>query len=310
VFDPVYGRVSAPAQGSVLPVSLTTEHLDAYGASLQDKVDFGPWSVVAGVRLDHQHFLYGTTGTSAIHESRWSPKAALLNRLSATDTVYANVSTGTSPNQVASATNQSLPSRRSTQTELGWKSLWRSGRLTSDIAVYRLDQTNLISADQTTSNNNFDFTVGGSARSQGFEAALTGNITEHLNIAATYAYTDAAYKQNAVYGGHRLPDVARHVASLWGQYAWDGAWRTGAGLYLQSRRYADEANTTTLPGYTRLDLVQSYTVKLAGTQSLELQLALRNVFDKNYDVSSHLHVTRWITPGQGRNGFVSAVYRF
>lgn len=65
-----------------------------------------------------------------------------------------------------------------------------------------------------------------------------------------------------------------------------------------------------MPGYTRLDLVQSYTVKLAGTQSLELQLALRNVFDKNYDVSSHLHVTRWITPGQGRNGFVSAVYRF
>lgn len=310
VFDPVYGRVTTPAPGAVLSTSLTTENLEAVGGSLQDQVDFGAWSVVAGLRFVHQKFLYGAVGTQPVAESRWSPKLALLYRLGSSDTVYANVTTGTSPNQVSSSTSQSLPSRRSAQTELGWKSLWRDGRLISDVAVYRLDQTNMISSDLSTPANNFDFTVDGAARSQGLEASLTGVLTRQLDVAATYAYTDAAYRQNAVYADKRVPNVARHTVSLWGQYHWDDAWKTGAGVYLQSRRFADEANTTVLPGYARVDLVQSWLKPLGNGQSVELQLALRNLFDKDYDVSSHLHVSRWITPGQGRNVALSGSYRF
>jgi iron complex outermembrane receptor protein len=43
---------------------------------------------------------------------------------------------------------------------------------------------------------------------------------------------------------------------------------------------------------------------------VELQLAVRNLLDKDYYVSSHLHVSRWITPGQGRSFVLSATYRF
>ena len=310
VFNPVYGRVTAPADGANLPVSLTTEDLEAIGASLQDKVDFGTWSVVAGVRFDHQHFRYGAAAVSAVHETKWSPKLAVLKRLGDADTVYAHYSAGTSPNQVSSATNQSLPSRLSEQFELGWKSLWLGGRLSSDVALYRLKQKNMISADQSTPTNNFDFTVSGAARSQGLEAALTGAINERISVAATYAYTDARYQENAVYGSNQVPNVARHAASLWGNYAWREGWRSSAGIYAQGRRSADEANTVVLPGYALLDLVQAWAMKLGGSQSIELQLTLRNALDKNYYVSSHLHVARWITPAQGRNGQLSATYRF
>ena len=85
---------------------------------------------------------------------------------------------------------------------------------------------------------------------------------------------------------------------------------SGANVYLQSRRFADEANTTVLPGYARLDLVQSWQTPLGGDRSIELQLALRNVFDREYYVSSHLHVSRWIAPGQGRNVLVTGTFRF
>ncbi|MBU1358586.1 MAG: TonB-dependent siderophore receptor [Gammaproteobacteria bacterium] len=310
VFYPVYGRVTAPVSAALLPRSLTTENLESTAISLQDQVDFGAWSLVAGTRFTQQKFLYGTAGTQPVDESRWSPKLALLRRLSDTGTVYANVSTGTSPNQVSSSSNQSLPSRRSAQAELGWKAAWNQGNLVSDVAIYRLNQTNMIAADQSTPLNNFDFTVTGSARSQGLEASLTGTLTERIDLAASYAYTDAKYENNPVYGGMTVPNVARHTLSLWGRYAWTPEWKTGAGVYVQSRRYADEANTTTLPGYARFDLVQSWTKKLDNGQSIELQVALRNLFDKEYFVSSHLHVNRWITPGQGRNVQVSGTYRF
>ena len=43
---------------------------------------------------------------------------------------------------------------------------------------------------------------------------------------------------------------------------------------------------------------------------MELQLALRNLTDKAYYVSSHLHVARWVTPAQGRSVQLSALYSF
>lgn len=308
VYDPVYGRVTAPPAGTVLARTLTTQDLEAAAALLQDRFDWGPWTVVAGVRVDRQRFRYGTAGVVAVTETRWSPKLALLRRLGSDDTVYANLSSGTSPNQVVSSSNQSLPSRRSAQAELGWKSSWQGGRLNSELAVYRLEQSNMISSDLATPAA-FDFTVAGKARSQGLEASLTGRASERLELSANYAYTAARYGDNAVYGGRQVPNVARQVLNLWGRYAWGQGSRTGAGWSVQGRRFADEANTTVLPGYARLDLVQDWTLPLGG-QALALQLAVRNVFDKAYFASSHLHVSRWITPGQGRNVSLTALYRF
>lgn len=310
VFNPVYGLVTAPADPQALPVSLTTQNLYAFGASLQDLVKLGDWTLVAGARLDRQNFRYGAAAVRAVQESRWSPKVAVLRRLGTADTVYANVATGTSPNQVASSSNQSLPSRRSSQAELGWKAQWQGGRLSSDLAVYRLKQTNMISSDLSTPANPFDFNLAGEATSKGLEASLGGPIGENLVLNASYAYTDATYGYNASYGGKRVPNVARHALTLWGQLDWGHGWKTGANVAAQSWRYADEANTTVLPGYARVDLLQSWGTRLQGGQRLELQLAVRNVFDKAYYVSSHLHVARWVTPGQGRNLSASARYEF
>jgi iron complex outermembrane receptor protein len=310
VYAPIYGLVTPPPAGATLARSLTTQDLKAVSASAQDQIDIGAWSAIAGVRYTDQDFVYGAAGVRPVKESRWSPKFGLLYRPSGRQTLYANVASGTSPNQVASSSNQSLPSRKATQAELGWKSLWLNDALACDVALYHLKQTNMISADQSTPLNNFDFTVGGSARSQGVESSLTGFVGEHLNLAATYAYTDAVYLQNSVYGGKRVPNVARQTLTLWGQYRWDDAWKTGAGLYVQGERFADEANTTTLPGYGRVDLTQTWTRRLAQGGAVEVQLALRNAFDQRYFVSSHLHVSRWIMPGEGRNVNLTATYRF
>jgi iron complex outermembrane receptor protein len=116
--------------------------------------------------------------------------------------------------------------------------------------------------------------------------------------------------QNAVYGGKRVPNVARQALTLWGQYRWNGGWKSGAGWYLQGARFADEANSTTLPGYGRVDLTHTWQHKISPGQSLEVQIAVRNAFDQQYYVSSHLHVSRWITPAQGRNLGVTGSYRF
>lgn len=314
VFDPVYGQVAPPPVGTPLRSSLTTQDLDSVAASLQDQVDIGDWVLTGGLRHTRQKFVYGAAGTQAADESGWSPKFGVLRRLSDSDSVYANYTRGMAPNQVPSSSGQSLPSRHSRQVELGWKSLWRGGQLASEVALYQLDQRNMISTDDSTPLNSFDFTVDGSGRSRGLESSLTGNLTGRLSVRAAYAWTQARVLANSLLAGKAVPNVAAHSASLWGQYRWPDAgglqWTTGAGLYAQGKRFADRANTVTLPGYARLDLTQTWEKQLGQARSLEVQLALRNALDKAYFVSSHLHVARWVTPAQGRNLMLSAMYRF
>ncbi|WP_323144378.1 TonB-dependent receptor [Massilia phyllosphaerae] len=310
IFVPIYGRVIAPSANAILGRSLTVEELTTRSASLQDQVDLGTWSLVGGLRYANQQFLYGLRSSQPVYEDNWSPKLGLLYRLHSDSTIYGNVATGVSPNQVASSSNQSLPSRQAVQAEVGWKSSWLNSALSSDVSVYQLRQTNMISSDQSTPGNIFDFTVDGSARSNGVEAAVYGKLKNDIEISLAYAYVNARYLSNATYGGNRVPNVAHQTLTLWGQYHWSEHWKTSVGLYAQGARYADQANTSVLPGYARFDLTQTWTQRIPGLGAVEVQLALRNALDQRYFVSSHLHVTQWIMPAQERNASLTLSYRF
>lgn len=310
IFAPIFGRVIVPATNAILASSLTVEDLTARAASLQDRVDVGVWSLVGGARYTNQHFLYGVTGVRQVYEENWSPKLGLLYRLRPDSVIYGNLATGLSPNQVASSSNQSLPSRKATQVEAGWKSSWCNSALDSDVSIYQLRQTNMISSDQSTPANIFDFAVDGSARSNGIETAIHGKFASNVDISLAYAYVNAYYLSNFTYGGNRVPNVAHQTLSLWGQYHWGKHWKTSAGLYAQGARYADQANKSVLPGYARLDLTQTWLQTMPSLGTVEVQLALRNALDQRYFVSSHLHVTQWITPSEERNASLTLLYRF
>jgi len=54
----------------------------------------------------------------------------------------------------------------------------------------------------------------------------------------------------------------------------------------------------------------TWALQLPAARGLELQLAVRNLADRDYYVSSHLHVSRWITPARGRNASAALRYKF
>lgn len=178
IFLPVYGLVTAPPQGSLLQRTLTTQDLKAKAASLQDQVDIGKWSLVGGLRYTDQDFRYGTAGVQPVREENWSPKLGILYQPGTQETIYGSFAKGLAPNQIASSSNQSLPSRRSSQAELGWKSLWLSGSLSSDIALYELKQTNMISANQDTPAHKFDLRL---TAARGLEASKPRQAAKSAN---------------------------------------------------------------------------------------------------------------------------------
>lgn len=305
VYNPVYGLVTQPG---TINTTLTTENLESTSLSLQDSLDWQDWTLVAGLQYMKQRFFYGSVGSS-IDENKLSPKLALLRHLTPTQTMYASYSTGTSPNQAASATGQSLASRTARQVELGWKSAWFDNQLNTDLALFWLTQNNMLADDPSTLSI-YDKKLSGQGRSKGVEFTLAGQLSRQWSVVSAYAYTNSHFAGASEFAGKTIPNVAAHTLSLFAHYDWDDQWRSGVGLYAQGRRYADEANTTIMPGYGRIDATQTYRIKLATDRSFELQLSLRNLLNKEYYAASHLHVTRYILPGESRSLMLTGTYRF
>lgn len=110
--------------------------------------------------------------------------------------------------------------------EIGYKGLVGE-RLSVSTALYYIDWTDLQVAT-TTANGSLPITGNGSAAvSQGFELQGSWLITDNLDLALTYAYTDAELTEDApglvgpfdVYAGARLPGHAQHQGSLNLNYA-------------------------------------------------------------------------------------------
>ncbi len=301
IYNPVFGLTTAPTGD--LASSLTIQDSEAFLLSVQDRIEIGKFNLVIGAQFVDETSVHGTVDTIPSDESRISPKLGLTYALLPNQTLFASYTTGTSPQYVATATNESVPMRRSEQIEAGWKGEFLNGGLQAELVAFRLDQERTLTPDPVVSRT---FLVNGGMRSQGVEAAVSGAATDRLTLGLAYAYTDTEFRENSLFPGSQTPNVPYHSGNIWAQMEWDQHWRTSVNVYAQGDRYADLANTTVMPGYITTDLSQAYAFELAGHE-VEFQLNIKNLFDEEYYSGSHLHVSRYIMPGQPRT--VSASLR-
>ena len=81
--------------------------------------------------------------------------------------------------------------------------------------------------------------------------------------------------------------------------------RAGAGLAYVSERFANPGNTVVLPGFTTLDAMMG-----GRLGQFDLQLNLRNLFDRRYIVSGHGTAPNLNMPGAPRSAQLTARYAF
>lgn len=302
VYNPVFGLTTAPT-GS-LAESLTEQDSETMILSLQDRVEVGRFNVLLGLQFVSDDSYYGEPGTMPAVEDRFSPKAGITYALTENQTIYTSYTTGTSPQYVATATNESVPMRLSEQVEAGWKGVFGNHDLVTEFSIYRIKQDRTITPDDTLFGR---FSVNGEAQSTGFEASAHGNLTQRISIGFSYAYTDAEFLEGSLNPGSRTPNVPYNSGNIFADFNWKDNWYTSLNLYAQGARYADLANTATLPGYMSVDLSQGYQMDING-KPLEIRLNIRNLMDKEYYSGSHLHVSRYIMPAEGRNISASIMY--
>jgi catecholate siderophore receptor len=117
----------------------------------------------------------------------------------------------------------------------------------------------------------------------GFEAELTGFLTDRWFVSAGYTYLDSAQVNQFGVEGLRPRELPEHMFSIWNQYAVNDRLGVGLGLVFQDQSFADNGNSAILPSYTRVDAAVFYKL----SDSYRLQLNVENLFDTDYYPYSH-----------------------
>jgi len=295
------------------------------GTYVQDLISLtAKFKVLAGLRWSTQHTsqtnidsiqknksITGAAGTR--NDQAFSPKVALIYQPITTTSIYVDysnnfmVNSGTDVN-----TRQGLAPSLVDQYEAGIKNELFDGKLSANVSIYRIVNSNLAvlspyGYDGVTPNT--DATLkkfSGQTTSDGLEIDLTGHLTNNLYFITGYAYNHAYFSNTTGLKGSNLegePLVINpsHTANASLFYTIDkGKLRgvkLGASSFYTGFRYAGYNNTVQqaqaynrlLPvgGFATLDLSAGYTYK-----KLSLLSSITNVTNTmNYLVHDNYSVT-------------------
>jgi iron complex outermembrane receptor protein len=218
-----------------------------------------------------------------------SPQMAVAYRLRPEHTLYATVGRGFKAGGFNSAAPPGRDAYGEEQTwhlESGLKTLWASGRVTANAAVFHIDwqDLQLNVPDPAVPAQFFISNVGG-ATSKGVELELAARAGPGFDVFGAFGYTKARFGAGSVSGprsieGNRLPNTPDHTVSVGGQYSR----RVGSAIALArldvvrmgSFQY-DDANSLGQDAYTLVHLRGGYQARrwLA-------EVFVRNAFDTAY----------------------------
>lgn len=313
IFNPVYGRFPLPATA---PLASRVETQGASGLYFQDQIALNDrLEVRVGARYDRyeQEFNNRTASLiTALDVDRVSPQVGIVFDATGSITLYAAYGENFRPLSGSDFLGRAFEPNVSRSLEAGVKFLLAEGRLRGTVSAFSLSQENILTADPL----NAGFSIAaGEAGSQGLEVDLEGEIADGLNIWLSYAYVDAAMKNDvldrsfslAIRAGDRLINVPEHTVSVLASKEFmlrDRAARIGVGALYVSERLGEVATTFELPGYTTLRLFGSYAL----SDNIELAAEVNNLTDDEYYTNSYSHL--WVAPGAPRNASLTLRYRY
>ncbi len=219
---------------------------------------------------------------------------------------YATSTEGVSNLLTLNASQQQWQLTTAKQSEVGIKQQFLDDRGEWTLAAYHIVKNNLLSSDPA--NPTVQQQIGQQS-SDGIEATLELSLPYAVQLSANAAWVRAEYDEFASgsqsYRGNTPVDVPRRSANLWLRKDFAERFTAGAGARYVDSRYADNANTSTVPSYTVVDATFDWHLQA----DLTLGLQVNNLFDRQYATTVSNNGAQWYL-GEPRSFFVTADYRF
>lgn len=281
----------------------TTHMKSLYAATRISLAD--PLHLIVGARYTNWRI---DTLTYSMEQNHTTPYAGLVYDIDDNWSTYASYTSIFQPQNKRDSSGKYLSPITGNNYELGLKSDWMNSRLTTTLAVFRIEQDNVAQstgAPIAGSNGDTAYKAMDGTVSKGVEFEVNGAITDNWQM--TFGATRYVAEDNE--GNAVNPNLPRTTVKLFTRYRLPAMpeLTVGGGVNWQNRVYSD---TVTPYGtlraeqgsYALVDLFTRYQV----TKNFSVQGNLNNLFDKTYDTN----VDGSIVYGEPRNVSVTASYQF
>ena len=301
--------------GAMPTFSDSHTEVERQGLYVQDQIRFNDqWQVLAGLRYDRfdiesTNYLKKTDRTEDRQSHSTSPRLGVVWTPLENHSFYASWTKTFSPvgggligiTPGAAGNTNDLSPELTKQKEIGVKSDWMGDRLSTTLAVYELELYNRRTKDPL---NPTITLLSGLQRSRGIELTASGKLGGNWYMRGGIGLQDATVvKDNNGLEGKRINGVAKRNGSLFITWKPEMGWYAETGLTLVGQRYADNMNTTVLPGYGRWDALAGYREK-----DWDVSGALTNLTDRYYYESATSAAQ--IMPGEPRSLVMTGTYKF
>lgn len=281
----------------------TTHMKSLYAATRISLAD--PLHLIVGVRYTNWRI---DTLAYSMEQNHTTPYAGLVYDIDDNWSTYASYTSIFQPQNKRDSSGKYLSPITGNNYELGLKSDWMNSRLTTTLAVFRIEQDNV---GQSTgvpiagSNGDTAYRAMDGTVSKGVEFEVNGAITDNWQM--TFGATRYVAEDNE--GNAVNPNLPRTTVKLFTRYRLPAMpeLTVGGGVNWQNRVYSDTVTPfgtfrAEQGSYALVDLFTRYQV----TKNFSVQGNLNNLFDKTYDTN----VDGSIVYGEPRNVSVTASYQF
>ncbi len=308
--QPIAWPATRPAHGN--PTQNNHHRGSTRALYLQDLVSLTEqWKVLLGARYDDYTFESSNriNGLSRKTEGTgFSPRIGLIWQPVNEHSLYTSWSRSYAPyggrGMLSVTTTEGAildqDPQYSRQTEVGIKSEWLDGALSTQLAVYQLEHYN-IRYRPDPDNDPFTWAVRGKERSRGVELSVAGWLANAWYVRGGVSAMSAKVVEDAqtpANVGRHLGGSGQRNGNLFLRYAPPGYWYGEVGVTYVGARHANTALPSTRPGYTRWDALLGWR-----RDGLTVTAAVSNLFDTEYWRSDAM-------PGAPRRVLVSANYQF
>ena len=310
--NPYYPLWLAPKTPRGRATQANTHDANSTALYFQDLMSIGEhWKVLLGGRYDRFDFHSTnrlTNKARGYKGNSFSPRVGVVWQPTQAHSFYASYSKNFAPYggrgllsvSVDDSAVYDAEPQHSRQFEVGTKSDWLDGRLSTQVSVYQLELYN-IRYQPDPENDPYLWAVRGKERSRGIELSATGRIAPSwyvrsgLGLQEAKIIEDRSIPANV---GKQKENRARKNGHLFVRYAPDSRWYGELGVTYRGPIYTSIANTSERSGYTRWDASVGWRAA-----PWTVTFAVTNLTDKRYWRASSM-------PGAPRTFLLTGSYMF
>lgn len=283
---------------------------ESSGIYIQDNIKFGKLALLLGLRKEFysDKFNFNKPQEENIKQESLIPRLGLVYNLTKQINLYGLFVQGFMPQNTATMANPNaggpfdpLVSR---MYEAGAKGDFLHGRLSATLALYHLEQNNVLVSANSASNPDL-LEQRGQERGRGVEVDVNGRITDNLFLSANYTYSKTIISKAAdkTLEGRLKENAPLQQGGAWLKYNINSGELKGIGIaaggnFVTKRRTFSDI--LELPAYAVMDAAVYYKF-----DKVQLSVNLNNVLNKTYWSGGYDY--NRLFPGAPRN-FLATIY--